>query len=124
MFDKLCTLSSLSRGTNLLNFATPSLYPTVGVIGGSSQDQVLRFDRLQSGTVDNRHLRKSLSKLVNPIRSPTLSLARQSIYNLCFLAPLAILENSAWGMPAMNLSKPPKASATCNFQSVKKFSHY
>jgi hypothetical protein len=30
------------------------------------------------------------------------------------LVPLAIFENSAWGMPAMNLSKPPKASATCN----------
>jgi hypothetical protein len=57
--------------------------------------------------------------LVNPIRLQSYFFApfvnfttSRSIYNLCFLAPLAIFENSAWGMPAMNLSKPPKASAT------------
>ena len=63
--------------------------------------------------------------LVNPIQSVSnlrfvrttrtlFPLVGRSIYNLCFLVPLAIFENSAWGMPAMNLSKPPKASATCN----------
>lgn len=34
------------------------------------------------------------------------------IYNLCLFSPLASFLNSAWGIPATNLSRPPKTSAT------------